>query len=322
MGSPHLFILLIAFTVALFVWGVAQAIAHWMDSDRQRLQQRLSSEWRSDVGALHHRSVRMQQPELRGVPEFMAKRPFFQRLNRKLLYAFPEAKLTRFLAFTLCLGMIACSIITLAMDSILMGVGSMFACWYAPFLVLKTKSGKRQRLLGGQIPEALDFLSRILKAGHSLSTGIQMMGDELPNPIGIEFRRTYDQHSLGQSLENALKDMANRIDSPDFAFFVSAVLIQRQTGGDLSEVLKNISTMVRARIRLEQHVKAITAEGRLTGYILVAFPMVLFVISYALNPGYAGILLRDEMGRQLLAAAVGLQLVGLYFIKKIITVKV
>jgi tight adherence protein B len=322
MGSPHLFILLIAFAVALLVWGVAQAIAHWMDSDRQRLQQRLSSEWRSDVGALHHRSVRMNQPELRGVPEFMAKRPFFQRLNRKLLYAFPEAKLTRFLAFTLCLGMIACSIITLAMDSILMGVGSMFACWYAPFLVLKTKSGKRQRLLGGQIPEALDFLSRILKAGHSLSTGIQMMGDELPNPIGIEFRRTYDQHSLGQSLENALKDMANRIDSPDFAFFVSAVLIQRQTGGDLSEVLKNISTMVRARIRLEQHVKAITAEGRLTGYILVAFPMVLFVISYALNPGYAGILLRDEMGRQLLAAAVGLQLVGLYFIKKIITVKV
>jgi tight adherence protein B len=297
-------------------------VANWMDSDRQKLQQRLSSEWRGDVRTLLHRSVRMQQPELRGVPEFMAKRPFFQKLNRKLLYAFPEAKLTRFLAFTLCLGMIACSVVTLVLDSVLFGFGAMFACWYAPFLVLKTKSGKRQRLLSDQIPEALDFLSRILKAGHSLSTGIQMMGEELPSPIGVEFRRTYDQHSLGQPLEAALKDMANRIDSADFAFFVSAVLIQRQTGGDLSEVLRNISTMVRARIRLQQHVKAITAEGRMTGYILVAFPMVLFVISYVLNPGYAGVLLSTDTGRQLLGLAFGLQVVGLYFIRKIIAVKV
>ena len=98
-------------------------------------------------------------------------------------------------------------------------------------------------------------------------------------------------------------------------------MIQRQTGGDLSEVLKNISTMVRGRIKLEQHVKAITAEGRMTGYILVAFPLVLFVISYALNPGYAGILLTSEAGRQLLTLAVGLQLTGLYFIRKIIAVK-
>lgn len=327
MGSPHLFILLIALTVALLVWGLAQMVAQWMDGDRQRLQQRLSSEWRGgggggDVRTLMHRSVRMQQPELRGVPEFMAKRPFFQKLNRKLLYAFPEAKLMRFLAFTLCLGMIACSIVTLVLDSVLFGFGAMFVCWYAPFLVLKTRSGRRQRLLSDQIPEALDFLSRILKAGHSLSTGIQMMGEELPDPIGIEFRRTYDQHSLGQPLEAALKDMANRIDSADFAFFVSAVLIQRQTGGDLSEVLRNISTMVRARIRLQQHVKAITAEGRMTGYILVAFPMVLFVISYVLNPGYAGVLVRTETGIRLLALAFGLQMVGLFFIRKIIAVKV
>ena len=320
MDSPHLFILLIAMTVGAFVWAFAFAVANWMDSDRQRLQQRLTSEWRGDPGQMH-RSVRMQQSELRGVPEFMSKRPFFRRLNRKLLYAFPEAKLTRFLAFTLCLGMIACSFMTIMMDSILIGFLSMFVCWYAPFFVLKAKSGKRQKLLSQQIPESLDFLSRVLKAGHSLSTGIQMMGEELPQPIGNEFRRTYDQHSLGQPLEAALKDAADRIESTDFAFFVTAVLIQRQTGGDLSEVLKNISTMVRGRIKLEQHVKAITAEGRMTGYILVAFPLVLFVVSYALNPGYAGILLTSEAGRQLLGLAVGLQLTGLYFIRKIIAVK-
>src|SRR5205085_6835476 len=103
-----------------------------------------------------------------------------------------------------------------------------------------------------------------------LSTGLQMMGEELPAPLAAEFRRCYDQHSLGTPLEDALKDMATHIESTDFAFFVTAVLIQRQTGGDLAEVLGNISKMIRGRLRLLQQVKAKTAEGRFTGYIMVA----------------------------------------------------
>ncbi len=321
MGLGNLLILLIALAVGFFAWGVGQVVLLRLDGDRQKLHQRLASEWRGDVTSLLHRSIVVQQ-EMRGVPDFIARKPFFQRLNRKLLHAFPDANLMRFLAITLCSGMVACSVVTLLVDSVMLGCLSAGFVWYLPFLLIKSKSGRRQKLLAVQIPESLDFLSRVLKAGHSLSTGIQMMGEELPAPIGTEFRRCYDQHSLGQPMESALKEMANRIDSTDFAFFVSAVLIQRQTGGDLSEVLANISTMVRARIRLQQHVRAITAEGRMTGYILVAFPMVLFVISYALNPGYAGVLLREEMGIKLLGLAVGLQLLGLYFIRKIISVKV
>jgi tight adherence protein B len=148
-----------------------------------------------------------------------------------------------------------------------------------------------------------------------------MMGDELPQPIGAEFRRCYGQHSLGQSLEESLRDMAGRIDSSDFAFFVTAVLIQRQTGGDLAEVLTNISTMIRARMRLKGHVKAITAEGRLTGNVLVAFPIVLFAISYTLNPNYAGVLLNTSVGKTLLCVAGALQLLGLFIIRKIVAVK-
>ena len=149
-----------------------------------------------------------------------------------------------------------------------------------------------------------------------------MMGDELPKPIADEFRRAYDQHSLGQSVEDALKDMTTRIESPDFAFFITAVLIQRQTGGELSEVLKNISGMIRGRIRPQQNVKAKTAEGRFTGYVMVAFPLVMFFIAYWLNPDLTGVLLTTSTGRWMLGIAGFFQILGLFAIKKITTVTV
>ncbi len=210
----------------------------------------------------------------------------------------------------------------MAMDSLLVGLAAGAGGFYLPVMWLNRKRSHRQRLLAEQLPEALEFLSRVLKAGHGLSAGIQMMGEELPQPIAAEFRKCFDQHSLGQPIEQALRETANRIESNDFAFFVTAVLIQRQTGGDLSEVLSNISSMVRGRIRLQQHVKAITAEGRMTGYILVVFPAILFAVSYFLNPSYASVLLNTDIGRMLLGAAVVLQLLGLFVIRKIVTVKV
>ena len=149
-----------------------------------------------------------------------------------------------------------------------------------------------------------------------------MMADELPKPLSEEFRQCYDQHSLGQSLDDSLKDMSNRIESTDFAFFVTAVLIQRQTGGDLSEVLRNISGMIRQRVRLQQQVKAKTAEGRFTGYIMVGFPVIMFFIASTLNPEYAQILLHTGPGLKMLAFAFFLQILGLLSIRKITTVKV
>ena len=144
----------------------------------------------------------------------------------------------------------------------------------------------------------------------------------MPKPLGGEFRRCYDQHSLGQPLEEALREMARRIESTDFAFFVTAVLIQRQTGGDLSQVLGNISGVLRQRIRLSQFVKAKTAEGRFTGYVLVAFPIMMFFIASSMNKDYKKNLLENSTGLTLLAVAGGLVILGLVTIRKITTVKV
>jgi tight adherence protein B len=171
------------------------------------------------------------------------------------------------------------------------------------------------------LPETLDFLARILRAGHSLTTGFQMASEELPDPLASELRLCYDQHSLGAPLENSMREMADRVGTRDFAFFVTAVLIQRQTGGDLAEVLSNISGMIRARLRLEQHVKAITAQGRMVGGILLILPVFFFLVLYTMQPQYMSVLLHDRTGVQALMAAAGLQILGIVWIKRIVAVR-
>jgi tight adherence protein B len=314
--------LLIAAVAGLFGWGAICLMQGFADGERKKLQDRLASDDRLDTAMASRRSIVHQQMEASGLPPGMAEMPIFQWLNRRLIQAFPEWPLKKFLYIVGGLSISTGLIVYVFADSALLGLGGFAAGAYLPFFTVASKRNKRQKLISNQIPEALDFLSRILRAGHSLTTGLQMMGEELPAPIGLEFRRCYDQHSLGQPLEDCLKTMAARIESTDFAFFITAVLIQRQSGGDLSEVLKNISGMIRQRVRLQQHVKAKTAEGRFTGYILVAFPAVMFVIAYVMNPAYARILIDTSTGRYLLMTAFGLSMLGLFAIRKITAVKV
>jgi len=315
--------ILIAATVTLLVFGIWQIVAGLTDSEKRKLQQRLSG---SGKGGASNASAAQQslslQQEADGLSGVLVQFSFFGRLEKMLIYAVPDMSLSKFLTIALGIGAGVSLVTWVVTASTLVASVAGALGIYAPCIWLSNKRSRRQRQLADQLPEALDFLSRILKAGHSFSTGLQMMAEELPQPMAGEFRRAYDAHSLGQSLEDALRDTSKRIDSTDFAFFVTAVLIQRQTGGDLSEVLGNISGMIRQRIRLQQHVKAKTAEGRFTGYILSAFPAVMFVIAYTLNPDYAGVLIRTNTGLMLLAVALGLQIIGLYFIKKLTTVTV
>jgi tight adherence protein B len=314
--------ILIAAVTGLFAWGVICFIQAMTDGEKKKLAERLGSEDRMDSASTTRRSIVMQQMESSGLPPGMAEMRIFQGLNRLLIQAFPDWSLMRFLYVVGGISISSMLIVWVCTDSIVFGLLAGAIGAYLPFFTVSSRRSKRQKKIASQIPDALDFLSRILRAGHSLTTGLQMMGEELPLPMGAEFRRCYDQHSLGQPLEECLKSMASRIESTDFAFFITAVLIQRQSGGDLSEVLKNISGMIRQRIRLQQHVKAKTAEGRFTGYILVAFPAVMFVVADVMNPDYAGILLHTSTGLKLLGAAFGLSMLGLFAIRQITTVKV
>ncbi|HUB25422.1 MAG TPA: type II secretion system F family protein [Tepidisphaeraceae bacterium] len=321
MDQTILLIILVAGSVALAFISISMLVGDAVSGEKRKLQQRLASENRMlqpDAGFT--KQIR-RKIELTGWSGRLIKLPGMASIHRALEQAWPKLSLAKFVGIAAGLGVGGLIFAWGIFDSLLLAVVIGGGLGFLPWMILSMRRNRRQTALIELLPDALDFLGRILRAGHSLSTGLQMVGQELPEPLAGEFRRAYDAHSLGLPLDEALKDTAARIGSSDFGFFVTAILIQRQTGGDLSEVLDNISLMVRNRIRLQQHVKAKTAEGRLTGYILTGFPAVMFFLSYAMNPKYAGLLLSGT-GLYLLGIAAGLCVIGLYAIRKITAVKV
>jgi tight adherence protein B len=318
--------ILVAGSVGLGTWSLSNLIFETADGEKRRLKQRLQNQLtgRSDPKSVNSdisKSIRTDL-EPQGLEGKLLKYKLFRTVDDLLQLSFPTLGLKRFLGIaTGCFGTGFMLMLAFTLQPIVAMVAGVLL-GSAPFLYLTKRRAARQRLMDDQLPDAMDFLGRALKAGHSLATGLQMMGQELPQPIAGEFLHAFGQHSLGVPMEKVMKDMTRRVDSSDFAFFVTAVLIQRQTGGDLGEVLKNISGMIRQRIRLQQQVKAKTAEGRFTGYLLTAFPAVMFVITYTMNPKYGGTLVNTSLGLQLLGLAFTMQIIGLFVIRKITTVKV
>jgi tight adherence protein B len=191
-----------------------------------------------------------------------------------------------------------------------------------PWLWLWMRRRKRFRQFAKQLPEALELVSRALRAGHSLASGFNLVSEEMKAPIAKEFQRVFEEHNLGISLETALDNMTDRIPNLDLRFFATAIVLQRQTGGDLAEILDKIGYIVRERFKIWGQVQALTGEGRLSGIVLLALPPVLFLVVYRMNPEYETPLFTDPLGRQMLAVGIVMQILGALVIKKIINIKV
>ena len=191
-----------------------------------------------------------------------------------------------------------------------------------PFFVLSYKRTKRLRAFEELFPEALDLISRALKAGHAFATGLKMVADELGEPVGPEFRKTFDEQNFGLPLKDALQNLTDRMPLIDVRFFATAVMIQRDTGGNLSEILENLSHVVRERFKILRQVRVYTAHGRLTGYVLLALPAVLGIALSFINPDHMNLLFRESMGQTMLLAAAGMQFVGYLWIKQVIKIEV
>ncbi|MEZ6130542.1 MAG: type II secretion system F family protein [Planctomycetaceae bacterium] len=174
----------------------------------------------------------------------------------------------------------------------------------------------------GQLSDALELMARALRSGHSLGSGLQVVANEMTNPIAKEFQKVHEETNLGLSMDQALHNLLKRMPNMDLQFFVIAVCIQRQCGGDLAEILGKISGLVRERFKILGQVKALTGEGRISGVVLMALPPVLFAAVYYLNPDYVMVLFDREEGRKMLFATGFLQLLGAICIKKIIDIKV
>lgn len=191
-----------------------------------------------------------------------------------------------------------------------------------PFLVLRFKRKRRLGAFEEQFPEALDLISRALKAGHAFATGLKMVADEMPEPVGPEFRKTFDEQNFGLPLKDALENLTFRIPKLDVRFFATAVLIQRETGGNLSEILENLAHVVRERFKILRQVRVYTAHGRLTGYVLLALPAVLAVALSFINPEHMNMLFRERMGQIMLMVALGMQTLGFLWIKQVVKIEV
>jgi len=192
----------------------------------------------------------------------------------------------------------------------------------APFIYLRIQSTKRMQRFTEQLVNALDMMSRSLKAGHSLVAAIQTVGNELPEPTRGLFRSVYEEQAYGLSIKDALAHMVDRMNTTDLRFFVTAVNIYREIGGNLSEILENLSKTIRERIKIRRQVKVYTAQARLSGYILAALPIFVALFFYFMAPDYIGELVEAKIGRFFIAAAVVAQIIGFFVIRKIINIKI
>jgi tight adherence protein B len=191
-----------------------------------------------------------------------------------------------------------------------------------PYAYARFKRQRRLNAFEEQFPEALDFLARSMRAGHAFSVSLEMLGAESPEPLGQEFRTLFNEQNLGAPLEVAFENMQRRFPLVDVRFFASSVLLQKQTGGNLSEILLRLAYVIRERVRLKGQVRAISAHGRLTAGILTAMPIVMVVALLFVAPGYLQGMARDPDGKYMILAAIVSQFLGYYFIRRIIRIKI
>lgn len=191
-----------------------------------------------------------------------------------------------------------------------------------PFMYVWWRKNKRLDAFGKQLPAAMDLMGQALRAGQSLPSAIQLVGGQLSEPLGPEFHRAFEQQNLGVSITDTLRDMTDRVPNLDLRFFATAVILQRQTGGDLAEILDKISHLTRERYQIKGQIQSLTGEGRISGIVLLGLPPVLFVVMMRLNYDYVMTLFEHPVGQMMLGVAILLQFVGAFAIKKIIDIKV
>jgi tight adherence protein B len=190
-----------------------------------------------------------------------------------------------------------------------------------PIMYLRRKRATRLQTFEEQFPEAIDLISRALRAGHALTTGLGMVADEIPAPVGVEFRRLYDEQNFGMSLPEAMRSMARRVPVLDARFFVTAVLTQRESGGNLSEVLDNLASVMRQRFKLKRQIRVISAHGRISAWVLSLLPPVLAGVLFLLSPNFMAPLWEDPLGVRLVLGAVVLQIIGTIIISRLVRIE-
>ena len=260
--------------------------------------------------------------EIPPMDRILAKLPFTRDLDKKLDYAGLKITVSRFLILATSLPVVGFILILLLTKSILIGLSVAIILSLIPFGYLYFKIQQRLEKFTELFPEALTMVARSLRAGHSFTSAIQLVGQEIPDPVGELFKTAYEQQLLGLRITETLTNLNERIESLDLRFFTTAIAINNDVGGNLSDILDNLAQTIRERLKIRRQVKVYTAQGRMSGYVLGALPIVTFFIFNILNPKYESVLYKETMGRYVLAFAVFMQLIGFLVIRKIIKIRI
>jgi tight adherence protein B len=268
----------------------------------------------------------LKQRMLSEIPVFeriLLNLPRARRLDRLILQAGLDWTVFKLLLSCLALGVAACLTMTfLLRQSMLMGVTAGIALAVLPLLYVSRKRSRRLTKIEQQLPDALDLMTRALRSGHAFSSGLQMIGDEMAEPIAGEFRIVHDEVNFGVSMQQALTNLSERIPITDLRYFVVAVLIQRDSGGNLTEVLGNLSRLIRERLKLFSKIRVLSSEGRLSAWILGIMPFALGAIMSLLNPDFMAPLWHDPIGIAIIKYMLILMVIGVLVLRKIIRIRV
>jgi tight adherence protein B len=321
--------MLISFLVFLFglflVLGAYLLATHGTDAKRARLRQRLSeallhSAHTDDMEVVLARNELMSEiPWLnRVLIRIQAALQLKQMLDQADLHITPS-RLIMFSAMAGLLAALAASVVSVSI--ILMFVSGVLAA-AIPFAHVWWKRKKRFDHFLEHLPDALDLMSRALSAGHAFSEAMHMVSAEMPEPIATEFRKTYEEQNLGLSLKLALENLTQRIPLLDLRMCVTAVLIQRETGGNLAEILEKVAYTIRERFRIMGDLKTLTTSSRMSAWLLCGLPIFVSIVITIMNPDYMGVLWRDQRGHYLIASALFLQATGMLIVRKILRIKI
>jgi tight adherence protein B len=320
--SPIIVYCAVFFGVAALVG----ALAFIMQGDKEaEVEERLSAltsgkgKGKSDAAQYKDLLAAMRNDGQSSVEKFVSR-----YLNLRLLFEQANVSMQVPTFLFICGGLAGVGMFLPSVAGFSVALGPLMAGTLAiiPIIWLLFKRKRRLAKFGAQLPEALELIARALRAGHSLASGFNLVAHEMSDPIGGEFSRTFEEQNLGKPLEEALEDLTKRVPNLDLKFFCTAIILQRQTGGDLAEILDKIGYLIRERFKIWGQVQALTGEGRLSGVVLLALPPVLFAVVYRMNPDYLMLLFTDPLGKKMLVGGVLSQLLGAVAIRKIVNIRV
>ncbi len=257
------------------------------------------------------------------IERLLLNMPRMKRLDKFILQAGRDWPISRLLLGSLLMGLAAAglfSVVLLQPMVLALGAGAAFGS--IPFLYLARLRSQRLGKLEVQLPDALDLMGRALRSGHAFPSALQMVGDEMPDPIASEFRAVHDEVNFGVSLQQALTNLTERVPLTDLRYFVVSVLIQRESGGNLTEVLSNLSRLIRERLKLLSKVRVLSSEGRLSAWILVLMPFLLAGLMSIVNPDFIAPLWNDPMGISIVQNMLFLMCVGVLMLRSIVRIRV